>query len=201
MGDYPRKAGGRRVVSTEFGSRPPVIPLDAPCPSSPLLPPLVREAPFRALPFMPSLLGCRHRSRDGVQRHRVRMGNPGQGSCTVSDRGMPRAARQRPPPMATRVSASRYALNPGAREPSRCTGLEGSSNVGGSEATNRQGGLSSTKRGGRVRGAAKLGEAAEVLARYPIPVQLRYLQTCERSPRSATSPPPSCLRRSRSGLR
>src|SRR2546425_1995523 len=72
MGDYPRKAGGRRVVSTEVGSRPPVIPLDAPCPSSPLLPPLVREAPFRALPFMPSLLGCRHRSRDGVQRHRVR---------------------------------------------------------------------------------------------------------------------------------
>ena len=49
--------------------------------------------------------------------------------------------------------------------------------MGGSEATNRQGGLCSTKRGGRVRGAAKLGEAAEVLARYPIAVHLRYLQT------------------------
>jgi len=49
--------------------------------------------------------------------------------------------------------------------------------VGGSEATNRQGGLCSTKRGGRVRGAAKLGEAAEVLARYPIAMHLRYLQT------------------------
>jgi len=28
-----------------------------------------------------------------------------------------------------------------------------------------------------VRGAGKLGEAAEVLARYPIAVHLRYLQT------------------------
>jgi hypothetical protein len=27
---------------------------------------------FRALPFMPGLLGCRHRSPDGVQRNRVR---------------------------------------------------------------------------------------------------------------------------------
>jgi len=90
---------------------------------------------------------------------------------------MPRAARQRTPPMATRVSASRYALNPGAREPSRCTGREGSSNVGGSEATNRQGGLSSTNRGGRVRGGGQAGGGRGVLARYPIAVQLRYLQT------------------------
>jgi len=56
-----------------------------------------------------------------------------------------------------------------------CTG--GSSNVGGSEATNRQGGLSSTNRGGRVRGGGQAGGGRGVLARYPIAVQLRYLQT------------------------
>ncbi len=50
---------------------------------------------------------------------------------------------------------------------------------------------------GRVRGAAKLGEAAEVLARYPTAGRLRYVQTMREVASERNITTTFCLRRSR----